>query len=90
MIFGWVEFTQPLGVGLGLAVRINNQYSDPVFSGRCTDAYPTINGTQEISWETSYLLGNVDVGIQVFVGMGYHVNNMQTMQTIKSKLMTSH
>ena len=47
--FGQVEFTQPLGVGLGLVVRINNQYSHPVCMGRCTDAYTTINDTQEIS-----------------------------------------
>ena len=49
--FGRVEFTQPVGVGLGLAVRINNQYSHPVCTGRCTDAYTTINDMQEISWE---------------------------------------
>ena len=47
--FGGVEFTQPLGVGLGLAVRIINQYSHPVCTGRHTDAYTTINDTQEIS-----------------------------------------
>ena len=76
--FGWVEFTQPLGVGLGLAVRINNQYSHPVCTGRCMDAYTTINSTWEIS--QSYLLGNVDAGIQEFTGMGYHVNNVQMMQ----------
>ena len=49
--FGRVELTQPLGVGLGLAVRINNQYSHPVCTGRCTDAYMTINNMREISWE---------------------------------------
>ena len=47
--FGWVEFTHPLGIGLGLVVRINNQYSHPVCTGRCTDAYTTINDTWEIS-----------------------------------------
>ena len=47
--FGQVEFTQPLGVGLGLVVRINNQYSHPVCTGKHTDAYMTINDTQEIS-----------------------------------------
>ena len=47
--FGQVEFTQPLGVGLGLAVRINNQYSHPVCTGRHTDDYMTINDMQEIS-----------------------------------------
>ena len=49
--FSWVEFTQPLEVGLGLAVRIDNQYSHLVCTGRCMDAYTTINGTQEILWE---------------------------------------
>ena len=49
--FSWVEFTQFLGVGLGLAIRINNQYSHPVCMGRYTDAYATINDTWEISWE---------------------------------------
>ena len=54
------------------------------------DTYATINSTWEISWETGYLLGNVDVGIWEFVGTGYCVNDMQMMQTIKSQLMTSH
>ena len=40
---------QPLGVGLGLAVRINNQYSHPVCMGRRTDDYMTISNTREIS-----------------------------------------
>ena len=38
--------------------------------------------------KTGYLLGNVDMGIQEFVGRGYCVNDMQTMQTIESLLMT--
>ena len=84
-----MEFTQPLGVGLGLAVRINNQYSHPVCTGRCTDAYATINNTWEISWNTSYLLGNVYMGIGEFAGMGYHVDNVQMMQTVESQLMMS-
>ena len=45
--FGQVEFTQPLGVGLGLAVRINNQYSRPVCTGRRTDDFATINDSQD-------------------------------------------
>ena len=53
--FSRMEFTQPLGVGLGLVVRINNQYSHPVCMGRCTDDYATINDTQEISWENQLL-----------------------------------
>ena len=40
--------------------------------------------------KTGNLLRNVDVGIREFVGMGYHVNDMQMMQTIESQLMTSH
>ena len=40
--------------------------------------------------KTSYLLGNVDVGIQEFVGMGYHVDNGQTTWTDKLQMMTSH
>ena len=47
--FVQVEFTQPLGVGMGLAVRINNQYSHPVFMRRHTDDFTTINNTREIS-----------------------------------------
>ena len=81
------RFTQPLGVGLGLAVRINNQYSHPVCTGRCTDTYTTINNMQEISWKTGYLLRNVYMGIGEIAGMGYHVDDVQMMQTIKSQLM---
>ena len=44
------------------------------------DAYTTINGTWEISWETDYLLRNVDVGIREITGTGYHVNKVQMMQ----------
>ena len=85
-----MEFSQPLGVGLGLAVRINNQYSHPVCMGRCTDTYATINDMREISRETGYLLRNVHVGIRYFMGMGYHVDDMQMMQTIELQLMMSH
>ena len=74
--------------GLGLAVRINNQYSHPVC--RHTDAYATINDTQEISRKISYLLGNVHVGIGEFEGTGYHVDDVQMMQTIELQLITSH
>ena len=38
---------------------------------------------------TSYLLGNVDVGIQEYVGMGYHVDDGQTTWTDESQMMTS-
>ena len=38
---------------------------------------------------TVYLLGNVDTGIQEVAGMGYHVDNMQTMQTDELQMMMS-
>ena len=85
-----MEFTQPLGVGLGLAVRINNQYSHPVCMGRHTDTYTTINDMQEISQNTGCLLGNIDMWMGEFVGMGYHVDDVQMMQTAESQLMMSH
>ena len=44
---------------------------------------------QEISQNTGYLLGNVYAGIVQFAGMGYHVDNMQTMQTVELQMMTS-
>ena len=88
--FGQVEFTQPLGVGLGLAVRINNQYSHPVCMGRRTDAYATINDTQEISWKTSSLFGNIYAGMREFAGTGYCVDNVQMIPPVESQLMTSH
>ena len=78
-----MEFTQPLGVGLGLVVRINNQYSHPVCMGRCTDAYTTINDMQEISWKNGYLLSNVYAGIGEIMGMEYHVDDEQMMQTVE-------
>ena len=49
--FSRVEFTKPIGVGLGLVVRINNKYSHPACMGRCTDDYATINDTWEMSRE---------------------------------------
>ena len=79
-----MEFTQALGVGLGLVVRINNHDSHPVCMGRHTDAYATINHTWEIPWKTSYLLSIVYAGIGEFMGMGYCVDDMQMMQTVKS------
>ena len=51
--------------------------------------YATINDMWEISQNTCYLLGNVYAGIQKIMGMGYHVDNVQTIQTIKSQLMMS-
>ena len=84
-----MEFTQQLGVGLGLAVRINNEYHHPVCTGRCTDAYATINNTWEILRKTSYLLRNIHAGIGEIVGIGYSMDDMQMMQTVESQLMMS-
>ena len=50
--------------------------------GRRTDAYATINDTWEISQKTGYLLGNIDAGIQEFAGMGFYVNDVQTMHQL--------
>ena len=84
-----MEFTQPLGVGLGLSVSINNQYSHPVYAGQRTDAYATINNMWEISQNTSYLLSNIYMGVGKIMGTGYCVDDVQAMQTVKSQLMTS-
>ena len=43
----------------------------------------------EISWNTGYLLSNVKAGIGEIAGTGYHVNDMQLMQTDESQLMMS-
>ena len=53
------------------------------------DAYTTIIDIQEISQNTGYLLSNIYAGIGEFMGTGYHVDDMQMMQTVKSQLMTS-
>ena len=53
------------------------------------DAYATINDMQEISQKTGYLLSNVYAGIGEFVETGYHVDDMQMMQTVESQLMMS-
>ena len=39
--------------------------------------------------KTGYLLRNIDAGIQEFVGMGYHVNNVQMMWTDELQMMAS-
>ena len=88
--FSQGEFTQPLGVGLGLAVRIKNQFSHPVCTGRHTDTYTTINNTQSISWENWLFTRECSCrGIGEFMGMGYHVSNMQMMQANESQLIMS-
>ena len=53
------------------------------------DTYTTINDMQEISWKTSYLLRNIHAGIGEIAGMGYRVDDVQMMQTVKSQLMMS-
>ena len=45
--------------------------------------------TQEISRNTSYLLGNVDAGTQEFLGMGNHMDDGQTTRTDESQMMMS-
>ena len=49
--------------------------------------HSTIHG--KYHGKTSYLLRNIDAGIWEFAGMGYHVDDMQTMQTDKSQMMMS-
>ena len=39
--------------------------------------------------KTSYLCGNIDVGIQEFVGLGYRVDDMLTTETDELQMMTS-
>ena len=53
------------------------------------DAYTTINNMWEISRKTGYLLSNVYAGIGEFGGMGYHVDDVQMMQTVESQLIMS-
>ena len=53
------------------------------------DAYATINNMQEISQNTSYLLGNIYTGIGEIMGTGYHVDDMQMIQKVKLQLMMS-
>ena len=40
--------------------------------------------------KTGYLVGNIDAGIGEFAGTGYHVDDVQMMQTIELQLMMSH
>ena len=41
------------------------------------------------SWNTGYLLSNINAGIVEIAGMKYHVNDMQMMQADESQLMMS-
>ena len=64
--FGWMEFTQPLGVGLGLVVKIINQYSTQYV---WEDAQMLMQQSmihRKYHGKSGYLLGNVDIGIQEF------------------------
>ena len=58
--------------------------------GKTHGSYATINDTQEISQKTTYLLRNVHAGIGEIAGTGYYVDDVHMMQTVESKLMTSH
>ena len=49
--------------------------------GRHTDTYTTINNTQRYHGNTGYLLGTVDMGIQEYMGTGYHMDDGQMTQT---------
>ena len=81
-----MEFTQPLGVGLGLATT--NTVTQYVWEdAQMLMQKSMIHG--KYHGKTNYLLGNVDVGIREFVGMGYRVDNMQMMQTDEFQMMTS-
>ena len=85
-----MEFTQPLGVGLGLAVRINNHSTVTQYvweDAQTLMQQSTIHG--KYHGKTGYLLRNVDMGIWEFMGTGYHVDDMQTMQMDESQMMTS-
>ena len=53
------------------------------------DSYAAINDMWEISQNTSYLLSNVYAGIGEITGTGYCVDDMQTLQIVKSQLMMS-
>ena len=44
---------------------------------------------RKTAWNTSNLLSNINAGIGEIVGMGYHVFNMQMMQTDELQLMMS-
>ena len=84
-----MEFTQPLGVGLGLVVRINNQYSTQYVweDAQTPTRQSSIRG--KYHGNTGYLLGNLDVGTQEFTGMGNHVNDRQMRQTDELPMMMS-
>ena len=69
-----MEFTQPQGVGLGLAVRITvTQYvwEDAQMITQQSTIRCKYHGN------TGYLLGNIDAGTQEFAGMQNHVNDGQ-------------
>ena len=67
-----MEFTQPLGVGLGLAVRMLELTTNTVTQYVWEDAQTIIRQStirRKYHGSTSYLLGNIDAGTQEFAGM---------------------
>ena len=84
-----MEFTQPLGVGLGLRLELTtNTVTQYVREDAQTfTQQSTIHG--KYHGNTVYLLRNVNMGTQEYAGMGYHVDDRQTTQTDKSQMMTS-
>ena len=89
-----MEFTQPLGAGLGLAVRINNQYSHPVCTGRHTNAYATINDMREKSWENQLLTQECSCGYWGIRGnripCGQRADNASNQVTVDDVMWKSH
>ena len=84
-----MEFTQPLGVGLVLAVRLTTNTVTQYVQENAQMLMQQSMIHRKYHGKTGYLLGNVDMGIQEFMGMGYCVNDVQMMQTIEFQLMMS-
>ena len=83
-----MEFTQRLGVGLGLAVGINPHYSHPVFTDNaqiCTQQSMRHRKTCGIPVTYSGML----MQDQEHVGNENHADDMQMRQTDKSWWMMS-
>ena len=73
-----------------LLVRINNKYSTQYVweAAQMLTRQSTIHG--KYHGNTGYLLENVDVGTQEFVGMGNHVDDGQMTWTDELQMLTSH
>ena len=76
-----MEFTQPLGVGLGLVLGLNPQDSHPVCIRAQSHMHATINGTWENSWESSNSNGIWYSGIIKTWELVKCVNDVQMRQT---------